>query len=449
MALIVPRTLKGFRDFLPTQALERQRILGIIARVYASYGFVPLETPVLEYADILAGKYGDEGERLMYRFPDKGERDVAMRYDLTVPLARVVAQYAELQKPFRRYQIAPVWRAENTQKGRYREFIQCDVDVVGSESPAADADIILAQRQVMRALGIENFLIRVNNRKLLNGILELAGVAEEEWIRALRILDKWDKVGIAGVQEELHGAKLSGDPKKLWSLLPEEDSDESEDIEVWFDRVGEELATTRDGGEGMQELRDVFVLLEAASPNGNLQCKGDPLLARGLDYYTGTVFETVLTDKPEFGSVSGGGRYDNLIAKFIGTDVPAVGSSIGLDRLMAAMEDLGLLQEQTATAVVYLPLLGDELQEDIFTLAEELRSVGIPTEMAYESGKLDKQLKYADKAGIPYVLIFGPKEKEADEVVLKDLVARKQSVIPRTDVVGELPTLLATVGEGE
>ena len=426
MATIEPRILKGFRDFLPQAAIRRQNVIRTIVETYERYGFVPLETPAMEYADILTGKYGEEGEKLMYRFWDNGKREVALRYDLTVPLARVVAQYPELPKPFRRYQIAPVWRAENTQKGRYREFTQCDIDTAGTTSMAADAEVAVIMAAVLTNLGFTKFEVRINNRKLLNGILEAAGIPEEKTMAALRGIDKWLKVGAEGVREELSSALSTDQIDKLFGLLPQSD----EDFFAWNARTQEVISTTAQGKEGLDEIDQVWGFVQASTfPKDVFRI--DVLLARGLDYYTGTVFEATLLDKPEFGSVFGGGRYDKLIGQFIGSDVPAVGASAGVDRILSAMEDLGMSTPRAATADVLVLMMGKNLAKDAWQMTFELRDAGIKTELYYETAKMDKQLKYADKLGIPIAVIYGSQEKEQGMVTIKKLATKEQQKVSR------------------
>ncbi len=438
MKLIEPRTLKGFRDFLPEQAIVRQRLLEKIVATFQSFGFLPLETPALEYADILTGKYGGEGEKLLYRFRDQGERDVALRYDLTVPLARVVAQYPELPKPFRRYQIAPVWRAENTQRGRFREFTQCDVDIVGTDSIAADAEVAQVLAAVLTKLGIKKFEIRLNNRKLLDGMLQIAGIKEELWTPVLRVLDKWEKIGDEAGRLELERAAPDGDFDAFFAMLPT--AEEEDDATVWESRVRKTLLKSRQGTEGLNELQQLRGLLEAADLD--TVCRFDVLLARGLDYYTGTVMEAVLTQKPDIGSVAGGGRYDGLIGRFTGKDMPAVGASVGIDRLIAAMEELTIVEKQSALTDAYLIPLENALLPELLALGAELRAVGIKTECAYDAEKLDKQLKYADRLGIPFAVIVGKKEKAEGTAVIRDLLERRQFTVRRGTLVAKLQGLV-------
>lgn len=418
------QTLKGFRDFLPQEALEREQVFKKIRAVFQKYGFLPLETPVLEYKEILSGKYGGEGEKLMYQFRDRGQRDVAMRYDLTVPLARVVAQYQnELAMPFKRYQIAPVWRADNTQKGRYREFYQCDVDVVGSNSIVADAEIIACLNEALQSLGIKDIVIRINNRKLLDGIMQEAGIAKTKTASVLRILDKLDKLGDKKVREELALAGIkTGERTKLFELLGTDIQDPKDILARFEDMPG--------AGE-IAELEEI--LLEWGIKNYEI----DLTLARGLDYYTGTIFEMILPDAAEFGSVAGGGRYDNLIGMFSGKAIPAVGGSIGVDRLLAALEELELIKYDLVSDVLVCNL-AEDLEETYLRVVKDMRNAGLKIDFYYTPGKLDKQLKYADKKQINFAVIIGPDESKKAEATVKNLATGKQGKVKQQDLVRTL-----------
>lgn len=424
------QTLKGFRDFLPQKALEREEVFKKIRTVFQKYGFLPLETPVLEYKEILAGKYGDEGEKLMYQFRDRGSRDVVMRYDLTVPLARVVAQYnppggGELPMPFKRYQIAPVWRADNTQRGRYREFYQCDVDVVGADSIIADAEVIACLNEALQSLGVEDVVIRINNRKLLDGLIAESGIKKTKSAEVMRILDKLDKLGAEKVREELAlvGIK-TGEREKLFELLGT-DIQDPKDILVRF--------------EDLPGAGEISALEEVLLQWGIKNYRVDLTLARGLDYYTGTIFEMILPDAAEFGSVVSGGRYDNLIGTFLpaGRQVPAVGGSIGIDRLLAALEELELLKYDLVSDVLVCNL-AEDLEEKYLQIAKDLRAAGLKTDFYYESAKLDKQLKYANKKNINFAVIIGPDEAKKAEATVKNLKTGKQERVKQGDLVRAL-----------
>lgn len=444
MGLIRPRTLKGFRDFLPADARLRQRVVRVVTDVFERFGFLPLETPALEYADVLAGKYGDEGEKLMYRFTDQGDRDVALRYDLTVPLARVVAQYEnELPKPFRRYQIAPVWRAENTQKGRSREFTQCDVDIVGSSSIEADVEIVNVMASVLEALKVGEYIIRVNNRKLLNGVLEAATIKEKDWLPILRSIDKWEKIGVEGVREELSELLSDSQMENVFSLLPKE---REEPFDEWSARVSAVIKKTKEGQSGIEEMKKLLDLAENIdAPNGTVVF--DMLLARGLDYYTGTVMEAEIVEQKEFGSVFGGGRFDELIGRFTGKGIPAVGISCGLDRLLAAIAENEDFLTKSGTADVLVCYVEDDTNAEGRIIANELRAAEINTELWLDPARLEKQLKYADGLGIPLAVLFGANEAKKGSVTIKDLRTKKQKTIPRSELIESVQELMGEEGK--
>ena len=418
------QTLKGFRDFLPPEAAARQEVFAKVRTVFEQYGFLPLETPALEYKEILTGKYGKEGEKLMYSFADQGDREVAMRYDLTVPLARVVAQYQnELAMPFKRYQIAPVWRADRPQKGRYREFTQCDIDIVGTSSIFADADVIACLNGALLSLGIKDMVVRINNRKFLDGLMRAAGISQKKTADVIRVLDKQDKIGEKKVREELALAGVATKQRDdLFGFLNQSFED-TKDFVVKFEDI--------DGAGELAELVEILMDMEVKN------YRIDPTLARGLDYYTGTIFEFVLPDVAEYGSVAGGGRYDNLIGKFAGKTIPAVGGSIGVDRLMSALEELELIKYDVVSDVLVCNL-SEELSEKYLTIVQELRTAGIKTDFYYEPGKLDKQLKYADKKNINFAVIIGSDEVKNGEVTVKNLSTGKQEKVKEKDLVKKL-----------
>lgn len=416
--------LKGFRDFLPEQAQTRQEVLNRIRSVFARYGFLPLETPALEYKEILRGKYGEEGDKLMYGFRDQGGREVAMRYDLTVPLSRVVAAYQnDLVIPFKRYQIAPVWRADRPQKGRLREFTQCDVDVVGTASLVADAEVIACLNAAFLELGIKEVVIRLNNRKLLDGLMREAGVPAPNTPAAIRVLDKLEKIGETEARTQLAGLGIQSKAVgRLFELLGE-GLEDPEDIIKKFE-----------GFAGAGELAEIVeTLLDMQIKNYEV----DLTLARGLDYYTGTIFELTLPDASGFGAVAGGGRYDNLIGKFSGKTIPAVGGSIGVDRLVEALEEMELVSP-SAGADVLVCNLEEGLEETYLRLTAQLRQAGIKTDFYYEPVKLDKQLKYADKKKIRYAVIIGPDEQKQDQAALKNLATGKQEIVTQKDLSKKL-----------
>jgi histidyl-tRNA synthetase len=377
--MINPQTLKGFRDFLPIQAKKRQYVIETLKKVFESYGFEPLETPALEYEEILMGKYGEEGDKLMYRFEDNGKRKVALRYDQTVPLARVVAQYQnELPMPFKRYQIQNVWRADNTQKGRFREFLQCDADIVGTTSSLSDVEIIMVAAKSLEKLGFKNFKIRVGDRKLFEGVSA----------EAIIIIDKLKKIGEEKVMAELKKKGL--DEKILSKIKASKPSSEVENI--------------------LRKTDKAYF---------------DPTLARGLNYYTGLIFEIEI-EGYSAGSVCGGGRYGNLIGMFAGRQIPAVGFAFGFDRLMEAMEELKLFPTDLNTTKVLVTVFNEELKNKSLEVAKMLREKNINTEIYLDDVKMEKQLKYADKKQIPYAVIIGPNEVKNNTVTVKNLKTREQ-----------------------
>lgn len=441
---IAPKVLKGFRDYLPQEMIPRQRMIRTITEVFERYGYLPLQTPCLEYSETMLGKYGGEAEMLMYRFRDHGDRDVCLRYDLTVPLARVVAQYPELPRPFRRYQVAPVWRAENTGRGRFREFFQCDADIVGTPSLLADAECLQLGADLLRALGVERFQIRLNNRKILAGLGERLGLTDEDRLRPVfRTLDKLETQGPKRVEQLLRDecaldkrateaifnflALASG----LASCAEESTFQGLRNFFAWSERR-EECST------GLAAVDELEKILNLAVQGGVKQeeLAVDVSIARGLDYYTGLVFETTLTGLPQLGSVMSGGRYDTLIGTFSGKPEPAVGLSVGLDRLFAGLLELGRAGEAKTTAAVLVAVFEDA-REAAVEVAGQLREAGIPTELAVGEGKLGKQLRYADRQGFRWVILAGAAERERGVVLIRDMESGEQREAKPDDLLRE------------
>lgn len=442
--LVEPRLLRGFRDYLPAQVIARQQIIATIKRVYEQYGFVPLETPALEYTETLLGKYGEEGTKQIFRFVDLEGNDVAMRFDLTVPLARVVAQYPELPRPFRRYQVGPVWRFDKPDPGRFREFIQFDLDTVGSASMVADAEIIAGVCDTMEALGIERFRVRCGSRKILNSLIAFAGVDPARGSQVFRVLDKLDRIGRQGVWEELTTGRVDASGDVIPGLgfdvetvarideflqLPSGTRREVlEAVSYLFRRVP-------GADEGINELRSIDEYLTALGISEE-KVVYDVSLARGLDYYTGPIFETILLDAPEFGSVFGGGRYDGLVERFLGEKIPATGGSIGVDRLLAALLKLEVVQLKPSTAQVLVTVMDQTRWVEYQQITRELRRAGIKAELYLgEEKSIRKQLQYADRQKIPVAVIVGPDEFSRGEVSIKDLLEgtrRHQEVSERS-----------------
>jgi len=436
---IQPRLLRGFRDYLPEVMVPREKMIATVTGVFQKFGFAPLATPCLEYSDVLLGKYGDDAEMLLYRFKDNGDRDVSLRYDLTVPLARLVAQYGDLTMPFKRYQVAPVWRAEKPGRGRYREFVQCDVDIVGTASLAADAECVQVDNAVMTALGVENFRIRLNNRKVLTGLAALAGEADDGAMRGiLRTIDKLDKQGpdaVLGLLVSENGLTEEQAGRIMDFVGMEGDNEER------LGRAAEILAGVERAQQGIEELRTVLDLAEAGGVPAE-RLRVDLSIARGLDYYTGTVFETMLDDLPAVGSVMSGGRYDGLISIFMGRDMPAVGISVGLDRLLAALQELGKVESCAGVADVYVTVFDEDGRRDATAVAGRLRQAGLNVEISFRAGKLGKQFKQADRLGAGVALVLGPDERASGVVAVKDLQSKQQEMVPVDRLVERVRALL-------
>ncbi len=432
-AKIKPRIYKGTRDFLPSQMIKRNFVIKIVTKIFEKYGFEPLETPTIEMWETLSGKYGEEGDRLTYRFTDRGNRDVGLRYDLTVPLSRVVAMYPQIPKPFKRYQIQPVWRADKPQKGRFREFYQCDIDTIGSPSVLADAELIAITSEVLQRLDFQNFNIRINSRKVLSGIVEAAGVSPEKAGNVFRAIDKLDKIGFEGVKNLLVKDEFPLDSvEKILQMLKVTGSNR--------ERIAQSkklLANSETGMNGITEIEEMFAFLNAFEiPEDHFSF--DLCLARGLDYYTGPIFETVV-EEPRIGSITGGGRYDNLIGMFSGQTQPATGSSFGLERIITVMDELSMFPETLATSThVLVTVFNDEMLSYSIQVANMLRKAGINTDLYTGKSKLRGQFGLANDKGIPFVIIAGPDEKETGSVNLKNMQNGDQASVKLTELVAEL-----------
>jgi histidyl-tRNA synthetase len=405
MPTITPRVLKGFRDFLPDAEMARASLVKKLEQVFASFGFVPIDTPVLEYAEILLGKGGGETDKQVYRFLDHGERDVAMRFDLTVPFARFMAEHVdELYLPFRRYHIAKVWRGENTQRGRYREFMQCDFDIVGTDSASADADIVLTAAQAMTKLQVGDFSLRVNHRALFNRFLAHIDASDKS-VDILRAVDKLEKIGqqaTANALSSLVGSPLASD---ILEFIRKEDS-----FEATLDKM-HRFCAQKDQAADMAKDR-MLKIMECVSAAGfENRMVLDPSITRGLDYYTGMVLETTLAALPEIGSVCSGGRYDELASLYTDKKLPGVGASVGLDRLMAALEAIGK-PVVTGESTQILIINQDDIQlPEMHRLANLLRADGFAVEVFPEPKKVIAQYTYAERKHIPLALFLGNASK--------------------------------------
>lgn len=459
MAKANTQPARGMRDFLPADVRRREYVISIIKEVYERYGFEPLETPAVENIETLTGKYGEEGNQLIFKILKRGVHestgaaDLALRYDLTVPLARVVAEYKEkLPKYFKRYQIQPVWRADRPARGRFREFYQCDVDVLGSRSMVVEAEICAAAGEALTKLGFADYAIRINHRQALAGMLFAAGVPPEKHDVTLVALDKIDKIGRAGVEKEFlergvaetAGMKLLDFFAELSSLEHAAEVVAGDDGEKRFaalnrailGRLVEFVGANELGARGVGELQSIMELGTAAGIGPKL--KLDPSLARGLSYYTGTIIEINVKDLS--GSLGGGGRYDNLVGMFLGQDVPACGFSLGLERIIVVMTERGMFPEALleSPADVMVGIWSQESFAESVSLAQSLRAAGLRVDLYPDADKLGKQFKYASSRAIPFVAVIGDDERGRGEVSIKDMRTGTQRIVARAEVATAL-----------
>ena len=438
---------RGMRDFLPEDVRRRAFVIDVVTRVYESYGFEPLETPAVENIETLLGKYGEEGNQLIFKILKRGEHeasgqaDLALRYDLTVPLARVVAEHrAKLPRLFRRYQIQPVWRADRPARGRFREFYQCDVDALGSTSPAVEAELCAAVSEVLTALGFQGFQIRLNHRELLRAVLDAAGVPGALHGEALIAVDKLDKIGTAGVTTELAARGISAEAaSRLIGVF--EAPDHGNDA-----TLARLAAFVAPAGEGASEpacianLRAILRLCAGTPARGCLRV--DPSLARGLSYYTGAIMEVAVPDLA--GSLGGGGRYDGLVGMFSGEQVPACGFSLGLERILVVMGERGLFPPSLATAPadVMVSVFRAEDLGYAMRVAGTLRRGGLRVLVYPDVDKMGKQIKYASGCGIPCVAILGETEVAAGTVAVKLLASGRQETVTVDDAARSIAGFL-------
>jgi len=411
-------------------------VIGEIEEIFQRYGYDPIDTPAVEYWDVLRGKYGEEAEKkLVWRFIDSWSgREYALRYDLTVPLARFIANRGNIPLPFKRYHIGPVWRHEDPQRGRYREFYQCDVDIIGSSYPEADAEIINITLDVMNLFKFEEYMVKVNDRRILRGIFEeYLGIEEPYPIYV--IIDKLDKIGLSGVLEQLR-EKL---PEDTVSKIEEVISLRGDPFEV-LEEIEERYGANESVKIAVKHLREMFELV-----NDLDKISLDLSMVRGLEYYTGPIFETVVS-KPRIGSLTGGGRYDELIGMFIGRKIPATGTSIGIERLIDAGIELGLfkLDKKTVTQI-YIVSLTDEARKEAWKLAGELRSHGFKVSLDLSRHKQDKQRKYAQKLDIPVLIYLGEKELKEKTATIYSKKDKKRIVVPRAELVSTLEDLIKSL----
>jgi len=473
---VLPRTLKGCIDYLPADLIALKRLIRKVEDLFEKYGFVPIETPALEYLETLLGTGGEETNKELFRFESPEGEQIALRFDLTVPFARLLAQYPDkLKAPFRRYAIGPSWRADKPGPGRFRQFTQFDIDVAGADSVVVDAELVAVMCEVMAAVGAPDYCVLVNNRKLVDALLEDCGIADgARHKHVLRIIDKLAKVGLENVRLELADGRIdeSGDPIPGAGL----DRQTVDKIVAFIGLSGGTRAGTVEALAGLLpqsaaakaalgEMRELAAALDALGVSES-HVKFDPSLARGLDYYTGPVFEVILPDAPQFGAVGGGGRYDGLVGRFMGRKIPCSGISGGLDRLMAALEYLGAIQKTKTTVQALVVTVGKTPKTEVLKIAAELRAAGIRTEPYFAKKKkmgMSDQLSHADHYGIPVAVIVGEDELAQGVVAVKDLRAGKegrqdiadrdayrkagktgQVTVPRAEMVETVKSLLAS-----
>ncbi len=456
---------RGLRDFLPADVRKREYVIGIIKQTYESYGFEPLETPAVENIETLMGKYGEEGNQLIFKILKRGEKldealaagrnasvneralsDLALRYDLTVPLARVVANHKnDLPKFFKRYQMQPVWRADRPARGRFREFYQCDVDVIGSESMIVEAEIISAASEILIRLGFADFVVRLNHRKILTGLLSIWVQDESKHISALVALDKLDKIGSEGVIRELVGIGISEVDAEgilgIFDLIEKQTSAMTRDalihetvLDMLDDQIGKDSDVGRSGIAGLRKLAR-FLSIHSTHVDWRI----DPSLARGLSYYTGAIIEINVPDLA--GSLGGGGRYDGLIGMFGKEQIPACGFSLGLERILVVMDERNMFPPEIADSTpadVMVTIWSEETAADSLKLANDLRSAGLRATLYPEADKLGKQIKYADSIKVPWVCVLGESELAEGKVTLKNMKTGEQETLARDAVAAKM-----------
>ncbi len=420
------QTVKGMRDFLPEEAILRESVFDTVKRVFEKFGFSPAITPSLEYYEVFANKYaiGEENLKNIYEFKDKSDRRLALRFDQTVPLARLVASNPQLPKPFKRYEISRVWRYEEIKRGRYREFWQCDIDTIGSKSMLADAEIISCSLEALKELGLKVYM-RINNRKLLSDMLVFSGVDKNKMLDVLRTIDKLDKFGLDYVKKELKKYKLSNKSiEKIAKIIS---------IKGKAEDVLEKVRNIISESEGINELNELLKYLKDMVDEESIMI--DISLARGLDYYTSTIFELVSEDK-NIGSLAGGGRYDNMIGKFAETkeEIPAVGIALGIERIIELIKN----RKEKSVTSVFIVSVNDSVISDVFKVAKKLRQKGINTEIDVMGRSISKQLEYVNNQEIPFVVFIGPKEIQAGKYKLRDMKNGKESELTIDEIIEKI-----------
>jgi len=426
------KTVRGMRDFLPEEMILRQQVIEKIKSIFEVCGFQPLETPAMESWDVLSAK-GASGEEVLketYNFEDLGGRRVGLRYDLTVPLARVIASNPNIPLPFKRYQIQNVWRYGDIAKGRFREFLQADIDTVGIESMLADAEIVACAISCFSSLAFKKFVIRLNNRKILSALVKYAGVETEKITDAFRAIDKLEKVGEKGVERELQERGVSEDAvKKILDFV-----NIKGDPETVLKGAEELVKGFEEGRKGIEELKRLILYLKQMKVQPSF--KIDLSLARGLDYYTGPIFEVFAAEG--IGSIAGGGRYDKLIGLFSGRDIPATGISLGIERIIEVMKERKMIKPQKTKTKIFVVAVNEEAREKVLEITQNLRKNGMSADFDLKERNLTRQLEYVDSLDIPYAVIVGPEELKEEKVVLRDMKKREQRVVEIKNLCEEI-----------
>jgi len=426
------QTPKGTRDLMPEEMAIRQKILETVKNIFEVYGFQPLETPAIEYWEVLSAK-GAGGPEILketYNFEDKGGRKIGLRYDLTVPLARVLATNPDLSLPFKRYQIQKVWRYGDVSKGRLREFLQADIDTVGSDSMLADAECIACAIDIFTALGFKKFVVRLNNRKILSALAKYAGVENNKIMDAFRTIDKLDKIGEKGVKKELSEIGISTETvKKILKFIKIQG-----EPETVLKKAEQLVKGVKEGKEGIEELKQLISYLKQMKVKPKF--KVDLSLARGLDYYTGPIFEVFAEEG--IGSVAGGGRYDKMIGLFSGKDLPATGISLGIERIVEVMKERKMVKGSKSKTKVFVAAVNDDVRKNALEIVQRLRSNNIRSDFDIRSRSLTKQLEYADSLGIPLTVIIGEKELTKGMSKVRDMKKRSETEVKINDLVSFL-----------
>lgn len=436
-----PQTLKGFNDWFAEDVKLREFVIGTLKSVFEKYGYEPLETPALEYSELIMGQSGEEAEKQYYRFKDQGSRDVMLKYEVMISMCRAVAtNFDKIIFPYKRYQIQPVWRAENTQKGRYRQFTQADADTIGSASMVADAEFIQMGLEITEKLGFKEFVAKISNRKFLDGLREHLNIPAEKFYGICMSIDKFKKIGTAGVKKELiEKRQIAIDQVKQIIEIIDTDKYLKMTNEEIIRFLSSSVGQTVIGKEGLEELRQIFDYLNQVGIPEE-QYRFDTSIARGLASYTGPVWEFEVIDGG-VGSIAGCGRYDNAIGKYLGGDkkIPATGGSFGIERICEILKDRKMANLGKTNTKVLVTIFSPALLNDSIKIAQKLRESKINTDLyAVSEDKLDKQIKYADKKGIPYVVILGPNEAANKTITIKNLATAEQKTIPKDQLVKNL-----------